>query len=181
VADGQTSGTCAHGCQGNDDCCLGQRCDATSGQCLQSRGTLKGSTAIALCDAASCQGSSTACTGAGGSCEAAFDQDFGCVPSCMQDSDCAKGFGCSKALQETATNGCTFGGNQCHGGRTCSASAEVPKGICSCLGDSECDSSSTCVMYGNGSFCTTKAGACGSLYECAELRSGQELVCNDLF
>jgi len=178
-AAGQAYGTCVRGCQSSEDCCLGQRCDAASGRCLQVAGVVDAGTVIPLCDAASCD--SNRCTSAGGSCNAIFDTDFGCVPSCRDSADCAKGYSCAHPLIHTTANACRFGGPACAGGRRCSASAESPVGVCSCLTDAECGPSATCFDYGTAKYCRTTVGSCAPQYECSQLRTAEALVCNDTF
>lgn len=174
-------GACVRGCQASYDCCIGQRCDVGTGRCVAVPGTVGGGAVIPLCDKASCLNSSR-CENAGGSCVSLFDSDYGCVPPCTQDSQCAKGYSCTFPRVVTTTNRCTLGGAQCTGGRLCSASTESPMGSCTCLSDADCDSSATCREVSAGrKFCLSRAGVCGPQYECGQLRSGEQLVCNDSF
>jgi hypothetical protein len=155
-------------------------CNTSTGKCVAAPSATDGGTFVPLCDAASCRNG--ACEARGGACGALYDGDFGCIPSCSDDDDCAKGYACRFAVVVTSSNRCTHGSNSCGQGRTCSATLESPQGVCSCTSDAECPSSATCYTYSSGQkYCRTRTGACYPRYECAQLRTSEELVCNDRF
>lgn len=163
-------GKCIEGCDGNGACCAGDLCD--SGKCIHPTGKLK------ACDTSLCVGGDSACRALNGMCVTKGNGDYGCVPKCSATEPCPGGYQCSTPF--TLGNACTLGGNECRGGRVCSATLESPQGSCSCLSDAECGTEERCEDQGFGKRCYQKFSVCSPPVSCeVYFQPETPLLCRD--
>jgi hypothetical protein len=167
------SSGCSPGCDKAEDCCLGQLCQ--NGACVTGTGV----SSFPLCDTSSC--TSNACDAANGGCIADFDQVYGCVPYVTSDATCAKGY--SWEPVPTVVTPCSYQGTGCVGGRSCSATLDSPNGTCSCLGQADCPSGTSCSdpLNEGVSYCYSPGAVCAPDFQCGELTFSASSVCDDTY